>query len=224
MHWWIGLDGVRSPDRAASVIAELDADVVALQEVHLRDINVSPAPELVAAIPRGYSLDAGPTFVRGCAQFGNAILSRLPVLTSRCVDLSIPGREPRGAVLTRIELGAGITMTAAATHFGLRPNERVLQASLMLTALDAFTDEGDVAVVLLGDLNEWMPRARVLRLLRRAFGSTSSPPSFPAFRPIFSLDKVLVRPRSVLGRVAVHGSALAQVASDHLPVVAELRP
>jgi endonuclease/exonuclease/phosphatase family metal-dependent hydrolase len=100
LHRCIGRDGVMSPERCAAVLKEIDADVMALQEVEYR-----PGHELdvLAYLARetGYRTIAGVTMVREGAHYGNALLTRLQVGDVRRHDLSVRGSEPRAMMLRR---------------------------------------------------------------------------------------------------------------------------
>jgi endonuclease/exonuclease/phosphatase family metal-dependent hydrolase len=74
----------------------------------------------------------------------------------------------------------------------------------------------------MGDINEWFLWGRPLRWLHVEFQETPAPATFPAYRPVLALDRLWVRPRTALRRLAVHATPLARVASDHLPLVAAL--
>jgi endonuclease/exonuclease/phosphatase family metal-dependent hydrolase len=76
--------------------------------------------------------------------------------------------------------------------------------------------------VLLGDLNEWLLWGRPLRWLNRHFASTANPRTYPARFPLFALDRIWARPRTLLRSVETHTSPLARLASDHLPLKAVL--
>jgi len=216
IHVAVGTDGRFDPERIAAVIGELDADVVALQEVQF-----GPAPFDMLAFLRkatGYVGVAGPTLSGRHGEYGNAVLTRRPLLQARRLDLSVARREPRGALDVTV-LGRGGPLRVVATHLGLRPAERRAQTRRLIAECTAPID---VATVLLGDLNEWFLWGRPLRWLHRHFESTPAPASFPARRPVFALDRIWVRPRRMLRELAVHASPLARVASDHLPVRAVL--
>jgi len=193
------------------VIEEIGADVIALQEVH------SGAGDGLGAWTRrlGYELVEGATLRRGDQPYGNALLSRHPVTGVRRLDLSMPDREPRGALDAVVSVSRR-TVRVVTTHLGLGGAERRRQVDRLLDHV------GDGPVVLLGDLNEWWGWGRSLRRLRRAFSPTMAPASFPAHRPMLALDRILVRPPARLTRLDVHASPLARMASDHLPVVARL--
>jgi endonuclease/exonuclease/phosphatase family metal-dependent hydrolase len=142
------------------------------------------------------------------------VLTRLPVRAVHRVDLSVPGREPRGALDLMLEAPRG-ALRVIATHLGLAPAERRLQARRILALLAPVRPE---PVVLMGDLNEWFLWGRTLRWLRAHFGRVPAPATYPARRPILALDRIWVEPRSLRADLAVHSTSLARGASDHLPV------
>ena len=77
--------------------------------------------------------------------------------------------------------------------------------------------------LLMGDLNEWYLWGRPLRWLHSHFRERPmAPPTFPARRPVFALDRIWVAPAGSLRRLQRHTSPLARIASDHLPLVAEV--
>ncbi len=218
VHRAVGRDGASDPHRVADVLAEIGAEVIALQEVHRgaagRDLVQLSCDRLAAHAVSGV------TMLRRDAEYGNVLLTRYPVLSVTRIDLSVPPHEPRGALDVVLDCG-GWRLRVLTTHLGLRPYERRHQVRRLLTALD----EGeDLPTVLMGDLNEWFLWGRPLRWLHVQFRRTPAPPTFPARLPVFALDRLWVRPRALLGRLAVHASPLARVASDHLPLVATLVP
>src|SRR5262249_24884904 len=75
-------------------------------------------------------------------------------------------------------------------------------------------------VIVLGDINEWLPLGRPLRWLHELLGKPPWQRSFPVWAPLFALDRVWVRPRGSLIEFGVHRSSLARQASDHYPVKA----
>jgi endonuclease/exonuclease/phosphatase family metal-dependent hydrolase len=106
-----------------------------------------------------------------------------------------------------------------ATHLGLRPGERRRQVRQLLALCESTTA---AISVLLGDLNEWLLWGRPLRWLRRYFAAIPQPRTYPARFPLFALDRIRVHPRSALTAIAVYNSPAARVASDHLPLMAEV--
>jgi endonuclease/exonuclease/phosphatase family metal-dependent hydrolase len=216
IHGGVGSDGRFDPLRTLQVLQTLGADVIALQEVVFRH---STGRETLAFLAEetGMHAVAGPTLLRHDAHYGNALLSRWPVLAEHRLDLSFPGREPRGAIGATIACGGVKRLQIVTTHLGLRPAERRYQVQRLLELFDA---ERAVPAVLLGDLNEWLLWGRPLRRLHAYFKETPAPATFPARFPLFALDRVWVRPRRALVHLAANVSELARRASDHLPVTA----
>jgi endonuclease/exonuclease/phosphatase family metal-dependent hydrolase len=216
IHGAIGTDGRFSPARIADVLLEIDADVLALQEVPL---GGRQAPDVLGYLKKhlGFHAAAGPTLDTPARCFGNAVLSRYPVQATRTIDLSFGSREPRGALDADIDCN-GRPIRFIATHLGLSAAERRAQVQRLLLAFDTT----DMPVVLTGDLNEWFLWGRPLRWLVTHFQRAPSPVTFPSRFPIFALDRIWIRPAHPLMRVAVHRTRLARVASDHLPLVAQI--
>jgi endonuclease/exonuclease/phosphatase family metal-dependent hydrolase len=75
----------------------------------------------------------------------------------------------------------------------------------------------------MGDLNEWYLWGRPLRWLHAHFREKPrAPPTFPARRPVFALDRIWISPAGCLRRLRCHATPLAREASDHLPLTAEV--
>jgi len=212
VHRCVGRDGRYDPARTCSVIRELDADVVALQELEWQP---EAALHLLDEFAQrtGYTPVAGPTLFRADGHYGNAVLTRLAVRRINRLDLTVPGREARGAIDVALETAVG-AMRVLATHLGLRAGERRAQTQRLLAELE----KRSMPAVLMGDLNEWFLWGRPLRRLRAHFGKTPAPATFPARWPVLALDRIWVEPARMLRDVRAHRSALAQAASDHLPL------
>lgn len=217
IHACIGTDGHFDPFRIVDVIREMDADIIALQEVEHHMVNDIDLLDFIAQ-QTGMIGIAGPTMFRESRHYGNAVLSKYPLTSHELIDLSLEPHEPRGAILINltIEQHQLVIMT---THFGLKPAERQYQVEKLLSRLPQY--EVDTAV-LMGDLNEWFIWGSTLRRLKAYFDTTPAKKSFPSFFPIFALDRIWVHPRQHLLSLDVHKTALAKKASDHLPVVARI--
>ena len=218
IHGAIGRDGRHDIDRVLGVLREVDADVVALQEVAPLGLEAGLLQAVRTEL--GLHVVAGRTLTRRHADFGNALLSRHPVLHSASIDLTVGNHEPRNAIDARIAWDH-CELRVVATHLGLRPSERRLQVQRLLAALEP----GPLgACVVMGDLNEWYLWGRPLRWLHARFCVMRTPATFPARRPVLKLDRIWAHPTSALKSLHAHRSALSRVASDHLPLVATFSP
>lgn len=212
------MDRRRDPERIMAVLREVHADVIALQEADRR-IGAREA-----VLPRAL-LDDSPWRVVPLAKraqsmgwHGNALLVRRDLLIAECHALNLPTIEPRGAACAVIADG-GRRYRVIGTHLdlsGLRRRDQV--RSLLRFA----GDHGDMPTVILGDFNQWGIGTGAMREFASDWGSIAPGPSYPSRRPIARLDRIMHSSNWHCDQAAVHHSALASVASDHLPIHADL--
>lgn len=216
IHGAVGVDRRFAPERVVNVLREIRADVIALQEVPL---GGSAWPNVLDALQQatGFHAVEGPTLHGPVRRYGNAVLSRYPIVATRNIDLSFHSREPRGALDADIDFH-GHPLRVVATHLGLRIPERRAQIDTLLQAFD--TDR--MPVILLGDINEWFAWGRTLKRLVAHFEPVPAPATFPSRCPVFALDRIWISPRHRLVHVDVHATPLARIASDHLPLIAHI--
>ena len=224
IHSGIGTDGRFDLHRVGEVLREINADIIALQEVgdFRGKTSREDQPEHLADL-LGLHMAFGPNVVRQGRRYGNAVLSRLPILKSKNYDLSVQRREPRGALRCDLDLGEGRQLHVFCLHLGLSLGERRRQESLLLSAdilRDAVRRD---PVVVCGDFNYWGNKP-VPALVRRAIHDAAlelhAPArTYPSRLPLLRLDRIFVdvgvRPLAI----RPHRSLLASVASDHLPLV-----
>ncbi len=208
VHGCVGTDSRRDPARVAEVIEELGCDTIGLQEAY-------GVAEIAKRL--GMEVVAGPDHRWHDRHVGNALLTRRRLLAVRHHDFGLPRREPRTAIDVDLEVG-GRPLRAIVTHLGVPPRERRYQVKKLLSLVKQ-TPLGE-RVLVLGDINEWLPLGRPLRWLHALLGHSPAERSFPSRWPLFALDRVWVRPRHALLAFSVHRSELARRASDHLPVKA----
>jgi endonuclease/exonuclease/phosphatase family metal-dependent hydrolase len=207
--------------RIARVIQELNADIVGLQEVS------SESNGRVESLQMKYLADAtglvaipGPTITKHNSEYGNVLLSRYPVTGVRRLDISVPGREPRGAIDAALEINNKVVRVIV-SHLGLRAAERHYQVKRLLTDLSG----NDVApVLLIMDHNEWFPIRQSISLLHKRLGKPPTLATFPSVLPFLAHDRVWVRPFEALIKVQRHLTPLTRIASDHLPLKAIVDP
>jgi len=214
----IGLDWRRDPSRIADVIAELGADVVALQEADRRFGNKSATlceAELLdrtGLVPISLSereVDTG--------WHGNTILlpPKTPILASE--RLRLPYLEPRGAILVEFEKD-GVPMRLIATHLGLTRQMRRVQ---LQEIVDITASREEMPTIIAGDFNEWSTLSG-LEPLQGRFNIVSPGRSFHSAQPLAALDRIGLTPGIDLHDAGVHETALSRIASDHLPVWVDL--
>jgi|SRR5215204_5279117 len=227
IHKCVGIDRRYSPERIAEVLQEVDADVVALQEVlcHKNAGKRDHQAEFIAdELGMDFYLGENRRIKGGL--YGNAVLSRLPVRHSQNFDISINKREPRGCLLTEISLGANDTLQFFNVHLGTSFFERRRQVHKLLAAhlLEHARFAGKRIVA--GDFNEWT-KGLTTKLFKTKFqcvdarmhlGTTRT---FPGILPVFHLDHIYFDKNFKLANAFLHKSRTALVASDHLPIVAE---
>lgn len=216
IHRCIGREGKFDPSRILKVLEELQADIIAIQEIENFWHGGLEILDYFAT-NLDYQVIAGPTMFRKTGHYGNAVLTRVDVAQVERMDLSVRGGEPRGALYVDVNYH-GVRLNTVSTHLGLRNLERRFQIHQILAHLHTFDPRQPV--VLLGDINEWWPWSRSLRNLHSRLGKPPSPATFPAYLPLFSLDRIWVWPRHSLVSLTAHKSPTAKKASDHLPIKA----
>lgn len=201
-----------------AVLRELHADVIALQEADRR----IGARESV--LPR-HLFDESPWRVVPLAKraqsmgwHGNALLVRRDLEIAECHALDMPTIEPRGAACAVIADGSR-RFRVIGTHLdlsGLRRRDQVR------SLLKFSTESGDMPTVILGDFNQWGHTTGAMREFAAEWGQIAPGPSYPSRAPLARLDRIVHCGGWRCDDAAVHRSALAAVASDHLPIHADL--
>ncbi|MFC3126997.1 endonuclease/exonuclease/phosphatase family protein [Pseudoroseomonas globiformis] len=220
VHKCVGTDRRFDPARIARVIAEIGPDILAVQEADRRFGRRIGLLDMVALQEAGLSMVQCSRLPDGHGWHGNALLVRQGTALE-VQRLSLPGAEPRGAVIVEMELPGG-RLRVVGAHFGLLKRCRTRQSAAILEAIGR---RPTMPTIMMGDLNEWRPgRRSSLRSLEPLFGGGASfgPASFPSRLPIFALDRILGWPQGMLREVQAHDSPLARVASDHLPLKARM--
>lgn len=216
LHKCRGLTGPHAPERNLAVIAALKPDIIALQEV---DFRYGARPE---ALPRALIARAtglvpaditGRTGQNSLGWHGQTILMR-PELAEEAVvrRLPLPGLEPRGALVLRLE-----KLTVIGVHLGLARSSRRAQLARITAQAARIADDH---IVMLGDFNEWRDDRGLESLT--GFRVVAPGPSYPAPLPRFRLDRIAMSHHLDLRRHGVFTGAGARDASDHLPIWAEI--
>ncbi len=228
IHKCRGLDGRVQPQRIVEVLREVEADIIALQEV----VNIGPgrrtdnqAAFIADELGLHYCFGENRKFKGG--RYGNVILSRLPVISEQNYDLSRPGREERGCLRTDVVLNGAI-LHIYNVHLGVAYLERRHQGRRLVGSDILASGDLQGPRILLGDFNEWL-RGLTTRLLTEHFGSTDirvhlgRNRTYPGPLPLLHLDHMYFDDGLELEGAMLHRSRKALIASDHLPLAADFR-
>lgn len=215
----VGLDRRRDPDRILDVIAGIEADVVALQESDRRlgDRPATLERERIEALTGLEAVDLAENDV-SLGWHGNAILLHPDLEIEAIERLELPGLEPRGAVLLQARRD-GQRFRVVAAHLGLTRQYRRRQLRVIADAAHAAGP--DVPTMVMGDFNEWR-MDRGLEPLGKEFTIHAPGLSFHAARPVAALDRFALNTSIELRDAGVVQTAATRVASDHLPVWADV--
>ena len=232
-HHCRGLDQRLSVQRIARVINEANVDIVALQELDMqrpRSSMDNQAKLLASSLAMHYSYF--PITETDGGYYGIAILSRHPLARVRASLLPRSPRrwrvEPRGALWVTAQI-EGHELHIVNTHLGLARDEHERQArALFSSEWLGRVDLAKKSLVLCGDFN-FLPASRSYQYIRkrlhdaqRVTNGHRPRKTWPAKFPIRRIDHVFVTEGIKVNRVEVPRSTLARVASDHLPVIADL--
>ena len=237
----IGTDRRRDPHRVLSVLKEIDADVVALQEADKRfggrgsavpheliDSHglYRPVPVQVRhkramdRMPGGKHIDQFLKIdTRNLGWHGNALLVKAHVGILDVAALDLPTLEPRGAILAELLIGDW-PVRVVGMHLDLSGLWRRRQLRSILDAVERRKQK--MPTILMGDTNEWRKEAGCLADLNGSFRIAPTGPSFHSRHPMAALDRIIVGNDLRIEAAGVHMSPSARKASDHLPIWARL--
>lgn len=216
----LGLDRRRDPARILDVLNEVDADIVFLQEVDRRiGSRVSTLSPTLLTSHTDYTPVDIAIRPHSIGWHGNAILVRKGLSVGRTWRIDLPVIEPRGAIAADIEV-SGVRLRCVATHLGLLPGIRRRQVARIASALH--TEPDDPPTIIAGDFNEWRNANSCVDLFGERFISTHPQPSFHSALPLAALDRIVISNDMHFDQSAVHRSDKSKVASDHLPLWADL--
>lgn len=219
IHKGVGSDRRRDLARTAAVIGEIGADILALQEVDTRFGTRTGLLDL-DSIRRDLGLIPIPLDQAGPAHgwHGSLLLVR-NALVQEVHKLILPGLEPRGAIISDLEIN-GKALRVINTHLGLLPSSRKAQARAILDKVATLPMR---PTLLMGDLNEWWRNGAMFRTLAEQFSIAAPQASFPARLPLLPYDRIMSCQYGILQDITLHNSPLARKASDHLPIKARYR-
>jgi len=228
IHKCKGLDQRIQPHRIAAVLKDINADIIALQEVvSISGVGREADQAQFIADELGFDFVFGENRQFRGGRYGNVVMTRFPIHVFRNYDISSYGCEPRGCLRTDIQLDYG-PLHIFNVHFGTAFTEHRAQARRLFEERIVNDHELTGPRIVLGDFNEWLrgsvtktlkthlQHADVRRHLKRSR-------TYPGVFPLFHLDNIYFDQTLQLQRLHLHRGPKPLIASDHLPLVADFR-
>lgn len=221
IHKCRGMDGRVSPPRIVQVLREIDAEVVALQEV-----LAGQAQFIAEELEMRHVI--GETRKHQGDVYGNVVLSRHPVESICHYDLSFGRREERGCLRADVHLTPGTTLHVFSVHLGTAFFERRHQGRKLVAEVLHKANGFTGPRLVMGDFNEWT-RGLASRLLAEHLESIdikthlARTRTYPGVLPFWHLDHMYYEQPLELAGLTLHKTRGALLASDHLPLIATFR-
>jgi endonuclease/exonuclease/phosphatase family metal-dependent hydrolase len=219
IHHGISRDGKLDINNIAEVIRESGAQIVGLQEVDNRFIRTffrDQARELAEKLDMHYYF--GENFTLFGAGYGNAVLSKFPIVSASNLQLDSKG-EQRGVVSARIDIH-GKEVNFLVTHLSLNRSIRDTQLQQIRKYIGLLEDE----VILVGDFNstpeagEIMYMERELKEAAKELGKEDLYTFVGRDGTRERIDYIFLSPEIAVSDVYT----IETDASDHLPLVADI--
>ena len=224
IHRCRGMDRRVVPGRIIEVLRAIDADVIALQEViGSGPVGSGQAEEIGAALGMGWVMNSVRTLRQH--QFGNVVLSRYPILHHSSYDLSWRTCESRNCQRADLDIN-GQTLHVYNVHLGTAVLERRYQAGRLASFVHDRRITGPK--IILGDFNEWM-KGLATKTLSSLFESVDISKhlkrrrTYPGLFPVVHLDHIYYDGKVEVVSVEMPRTRKALMASDHLPLVANVK-
>lgn len=235
IHRAIGVDRRFRLERIASILEHHSPDVALLQEVDdgaPRSRELDLARELAKMLDYGHFAVGHNVYLRR-GRYGNATLSRYPIVRERNIDLSVGVKKRRGCQHTTIEAskvaGHVHRLEVFNLHLGLSAQERARQLGLLAKSSELKGLDPQEACIVGGDFNDWRSLLHPVFLDILDFRCATHTGeeyngglrTYPSFSPRGGLDRVYYRGPLRAHHAAACRLAVSKVASDHLPVIVD---
>ncbi len=223
-----GVDRKYKPERIIETIDYYKPDIVLLQEVDdgvprsRRDRQVDLLADALGFEHKVYQANV---FLRiGC--YGNAILSHFPMSNKLDVNLTVEPKKRRRGLAVQVRLHDEHhtkSIELVNVHLGLAAYERAIQLYRLIDDTHLSHVRSDKPILLGGDFNDVWENLCKKILTTKGFNSVlGKSKTYPAVYPSRALDRIFHRGKVQVLNAFVGHSALARVASDHLPIIADL--
>lgn len=223
IHGGYSRDGKRDLRRVHDLLESYNVDIACFQEMETRpsrggkpeDVDILADPKRPHHLP-------GPTMKEGGGWYGNLIVSRYPIIRAQAHTMETTfDFEPRNAIDAVIQTPFG-KIRVLNTHLSLSPFERRKEFPKLIELVRMVEAEEKSPVVLMGDLNEWYARSKLLRFLNEALVAVPTDKTFPSIFPLFTLDSVWHDTPGMRVEARVLKGENISILSDHLPLLIDV--
>ncbi|NMH61533.1 endonuclease/exonuclease/phosphatase family protein [Alteromonas ponticola] len=223
IHSGVGTDKKQDYRRIGSFLAEIGADIVLLQEMDTRPESREIKQD-VKHICAGnvFELASSPALNEENGWYGNAILSRYPIVSNETLDVSQDGFQPRNIQTVVVQTHKG-PLTVINTHKGLKKRERRSQFAQLHEYIEERLNTFRSPLVLGGDFNEWQFFTSAFKALNHTLRPSRTGATFPSKFPLFSLDRVWTTNDIVVHKCKRIKNEKTRVYSDHLPIQVDMQ-
>ncbi|KHD87365.1 MAG: hypothetical protein OM95_14800 [Bdellovibrio sp. ArHS] len=220
IHGARGIDGKRDYLRIGLFLKHQNIDVALIQEMDTRFADRDSVTDIEELKTDHFkTFISAPTMQNTLGWYGNALLSRFPIINYNIIDISAPGREPRNILEVFLATPKG-PLHILNTHKGLKPSERNQQ---MKKLNELLTRKSEIPLIVGGDINEWQTYSGALKKLNTVLHPIPSGPTFPTRAPFLRLDRMWCRPAILVQSSEVLKAKNVKYFSDHYPLMAEIK-
>ncbi|WP_018983587.1 endonuclease/exonuclease/phosphatase family protein [Salinimonas chungwhensis] len=222
IHSGVGRDKKHDYRRIGNYLAQRDADIVLLQEMDTRPAERSVTQDIHDICAANvYHLVPSPALSEDNGWYGNAVLTRFPVISNETLDVSQDGFQPRNIQAVVIDTPDG-PLTVVNTHKGLKKHERRSQFALLHEYIAARLQSHPTPLILGGDFNEWQFFTSAFKQLNKTLNHHTVGATFPSQFPLFSLDRIWTTDDIRVKRIKKLKNTNTRILSDHLPVQVDI--
>lgn len=214
-----GLDGIQDLNRIAEIIKESNADIIGLQEVERLSSrsNFINQTKFLAEKLNMYAVFS-PALKIGTFQYGNAVLSRFPIIDAQKVSIKSQ-QEPRNILMTKIDL-FGQEIVFISTHLGLSQAERLEHVNKIITSLTPH----NLPTILVGDWNS-RPNSKEVQKIKailndnHQLAGSNKGYTFPSKQAEARIDYIFTSSDIKV----FNNQTIKTYVSDHLPVISDIK-
>jgi len=219
IHSGVGVDEVQSYSRIGQFLASQNVDIALIQEMDTRPCERDTEQDIKDLCANHFiALSRSPALEETHGWYGNAVLSRYPVLSTKTVDVSQDGFQPRNIQEVVLDTHVG-PVRVINTHKGLKKQERRKQFALLAEYLEQSMAVSSIPLIVGGDFNEWQFFTRAFRTINQVLTEQKVAATFPTVWPLFRLDRMWTSFNDNEIEAQVLKTPETRYYSDHYPIL-----